>query len=101
MNKKMIPTVLVSVGLVFAGAAAANAVVTYPAEGGTWDYGVDSSTIWSNYYHSTRSHGSSVRNCHGSLTRSPNVGPGHWSHATRYDGCTGWFKTDQAYYRVY
>ncbi|MEU5692420.1 lactococcin 972 family bacteriocin [Actinosynnema sp. NPDC020468] len=28
--------------------------------GGTWDYGVDSARVWSNYYHGSKCHGSSV-----------------------------------------
>lgn len=87
----MITAVILSFGIAFA-------VVEYPPEGGKWDYGTDSEYIWSNYSHKTRHHGSSVRNCHGDLRRSVNVGPGEWSHASREDGCKG--KIDRAYYRV-
>lgn len=81
-----------------ASVGVADAAVEYPKEGGKWEYGTDGPSIWSNYYHKTRSHGSSVRNCHGDLTRSPVVNPGQWSNASRGDGCKR--GVDQAYYRV-
>ncbi len=89
---------LLSAALVLGGASAAMATIAYPPEGGTWDYGTSGSVIWSDYHHPSRSHGSSVENCDGNLTRSPTVLPGQWSHAQRNDGCT--FAVDYAYYRV-
>lgn len=89
---------VLSASLVLGGASAALATVAYPPEGGTWEYGTSSNVVYSNYYHATRSHGSSVKNCHGSLTRSPTVLKGAWSHAQRNDACSG--EIDYAYYRL-
>lgn len=51
-------------------------------DGGTWYYGTDWSVVWSNFYHPTRCHGSSVRTYNGLITvRSARTAPGRWSHA--------------------
>lgn len=97
--KKTIVTLLSAATIAVAPSVYAVAVTSYPS-GGTWEYSTDGSTIWSNYYHSKKSHGSSVRNCKGKLTRSPNVTKGKWANALRTDGCTGLGEIDQAYYRV-
>ena len=55
-------------GLLFGGAAAANAE-TVNVGGGTWDYGVDklfTMSTWSNYHHPSRAHGSTA--CSSSTT---------------------------------
>lgn len=38
--QRTITTVAASVGLIFSGAAAANAITENPIEGGTWNYGL-------------------------------------------------------------
>ncbi|MBO3663076.1 lactococcin 972 family bacteriocin [Microbacterium stercoris] len=58
MKKKSLGTILaVGVGLTFAVASpvAANAALEYPA-GGTWYYGVTGNSVYSHYYHNTKTH---------------------------------------------
>ncbi len=90
---------LIAIGSVGGGFTAVQAAVQCPNNaGGNWDYGTDGPTIWSNFYHGSRSHGSSVKNWAGNLTRSPNVMKGSWANSTRNDGAKG--KIDYAYCRV-
>ena len=92
---------VLSASLILGGASAAMATTENPPEGGTWDYGTSGSLIYSNYKHDSRSHGSSVENCHGQLWRSPNVGPGSWSKVSTDHGGAAWGAVDYAYYRVF
>lgn len=67
--------------------------------GGTWDYGIMSvlpGTNWSNYYHPSRVHGSSVTGDVG-LVRSVCVAGGNTSYANAYDSNP--LRIDQAYWR--
>ncbi|QJW35926.1 lactococcin 972 family bacteriocin [Cellulosimicrobium protaetiae] len=87
-----------SVGIVAAGATAAYAT-RVSAGGGTWDYGVTSLTAsynWSDYYHGSRSHGSSVTGDDG-LDRSPCRSRGTWSYSSAWDSNP--FRVDKAYWR--
>ncbi|MFT4217246.1 MAG: lactococcin 972 family bacteriocin [Micropruina sp.] len=96
--KKALVTAGLVAGLTFAGAAAASATVV-SAGGGTWDYGVTNllpSTNWSNYYHGSKKHGSSVEGDAG-LVRSPCVAKNRWSYASAWD--TNPFRIDHAYWR--
>ncbi|MFG2330383.1 lactococcin 972 family bacteriocin [Streptomyces sp. NPDC048604] len=93
---KMIAKLGVATGaLVMAAATPALATIEYPSAGGTWDYGTNSSIVWSDYYHGGRCHGSTSV---GSYTdRSPNTSAGYWSitSAPERDGVA-----DKSYYRV-
>ena len=100
IKRKSLMVGVLSASLILGGAGAATAETAYPDEGGTWDYGTSGSFIWSNYLHETRSHGSSVKNCHGQLWRSPNVLAGSWSNVSTDQGCPNWGDVDYAYYRV-
>jgi lactococcin 972 family bacteriocin len=65
------------------------------AEGGTWDYGVNSKDVYSNYFHGKRKHGSSVKNGDGVNRRSALVNKNTWSRVSlekKYPG-------NKAYYR--
>ncbi|GEM_PF-523036 len=87
-----------SLGLVAAGATAAYAT-RVSAGGGIWDYGVTSLTAsynWSDYYHSSRVHGSSVTGDSG-LARSLCRGGGSWATARAWDSNP--FRIDKAYWR--
>lgn len=57
----------------------------YPPEGGTWSYGTTGAfgggTIYSDYLHNSRAHGSTVVNADGVIDRSPVASAGSWSHA--------------------
>ncbi len=55
--------------------------------GGTWNYGVGFTGSYSDYYHATREHSSTVRK--GAKGDKDFDGPGNWSKArlTEYSGC--------------
>lgn len=61
--------------------------------GGTWYYGVDSGTNWSEYYHTSLVHRASVSNGNG-LVRSSCYGPYLWAYAEEPSTLTG----NQAYW---
>ncbi|MEU2338512.1 lactococcin 972 family bacteriocin [Streptomyces sp. NPDC006654] len=61
--------------LVVAGAAPALAT-TVNVGGGTWDYGAGTATVWSDYYHSTKCHGSTSV---GKTIQSDTASKGNWS----------------------
>ena len=95
---KSLGAALLALGLAAGTAGTAMAAVV-SAGGGTWDYGIASlfpSTNWSNYYHVSRAHGSSVEGDEG-LKRSPNVTAGRWSYASAWDSNP--FRIDHAYWR--
>ncbi|MFJ7985749.1 lactococcin 972 family bacteriocin [Streptomyces sp. NPDC096351] len=56
--KRSLKIALATGALVIAGAAPALATITYPAEGGEWDHGAGTATVWSDYYHPSVCHGS-------------------------------------------
>ena len=95
---KSLGVALLALGLTAGTAGTAMAVVA-SAGGGTWDYGIANllpGTNWSNYYHGSRAHGSSVEGDAG-LVRSPNVAAGRWSYASAWDSNP--FRIDHAYWR--
>ncbi|MCU1528211.1 MAG: lactococcin family bacteriocin [Frondihabitans sp.] len=65
------------------------------AEGGTWEYGVNSRDVYSNYLHMSRPHGSSVKNGNGVIRRSEFVRKGGWSKIHLTKASPG----NKAYYR--
>lgn len=49
---------------------------------GRWNYGTNSTVVYSRFYHPSRCHGSSVRTYNGFITvRSGKTTPGKWSNA--------------------
>ncbi|MPY58183.1 lactococcin 972 family bacteriocin [Streptomyces spongiae] len=93
--KKPLQALVVSAAFVTAAAAPALAV-TKEVGGGTWSYGTTSETVWSNYFHSSSKHGSSVRNGYGDEERSACVNADKWSYA---DLPAHPEETDYAYWR--
>lgn len=76
----------------FCGTGIAAATII-PASGGWWDYGENKYTVWSNYYHGSKDHASSVK---GSIyVRSNCVGPAQTSLAS---APSTWFR-DSSYYQ--
>ncbi len=77
------------------GALGANAVVE-GAGGGTWDHGVDYGymTVWSNYFHLNRTHGSTSCNAY-SCDRSDLVPYETWS----YSNIGATYGGNKVYYR--
>lgn len=64
------------------------------AGGGTWDHGVTSSKVWSDYIHGSKCHGSTSV---GTFTdRSPDTARGRWS---RTAAGSRDLETDKAYWR--
>lgn len=95
---RSLATTLLAVGLSLGAAGTAMAAVV-SAGGGTWDYGVTSlapSNNWSNYWHPSRVHGSSVGGDSG-VKRSSCVGANRWSRVTNWDSNP--FRIDHAYWR--
>jgi len=96
--KKIGAVVALTAVLMGSGAAAAFATTNYPAEGGTWTYGLSPGLItpYSNYYHPSRCHGSSVYDDWGSAS-SINTAGGHQSQASTSGTI---FTHNRYYYRV-
>ncbi|MFF4761520.1 lactococcin 972 family bacteriocin [Streptomyces sp. NPDC001292] len=61
--------------LVAAGATPALATIAYVG-GGTWDYGAGTATVWSDYYHPDKCHGSTSV---GKTIQSDTASKGYWS----------------------
>jgi lactococcin 972 family bacteriocin len=78
------------------GSIAPNYTVT-PEGGGSWTYGTNgpNNTAFSNFYHASRRHGSSVQNGQGHVSRSPDTAGG----ATAKSSITKTFAGNNAYYR--
>lgn len=94
--KSTIAAVGLSAALALGGTVAANAVTVYPAEGGTWNYGL-SAGVWAySDYLVNRCHGTTVINDWGT-SRSPNTAAGYWSNAGL--NATPW-TNNKYYYRV-
>lgn len=93
--EKPLKTLVASAVMVVATAAPALAV-TKEVGGGTWDYGATDRTVWSNYYHSSKNHGSSVLNGYNETERSACVGRNKWSYA---DLPAHPDETDEAFWR--
>ncbi|WP_080793551.1 lactococcin 972 family bacteriocin [Corynebacterium pacaense] len=80
-------------GLTVSGAAAASAT-TINIDGGVWDYGVGSGTVWSNYFHNGKSHGSTAV---GTITSDSGcTNRNTWSRASAPSKVIG---TNKTYYR--
>ncbi len=88
---------LVLAGAISIGSAAvAMAATAYPAQGGRWDYGLSGTTYFSNYWHPSANHGSSVI-VNGVLNRSACSAPNVTSTASRF--AWPWYSRS-AYYRI-
>ncbi|MBF0772932.1 lactococcin 972 family bacteriocin [Mammaliicoccus sciuri] len=69
-------------------------------DGGTWNYGVSSQYVWSNYYHGKKTHYTSVRGRY--WATSGYTPKGRWSKisAQKRPGWQIW-KVNKAYYGFY
>lgn len=92
LRRKIAVAIAAGVGTVGI-ATPALATIAYP-EGGIWDYGTGGGIVWSDYYHGSRCHGSSVQGQY--YYRSPNTAAGRWSIADAPDRV---FAVDHSYYR--
>ncbi|MGO4586217.1 lactococcin 972 family bacteriocin [Arthrobacter sp. 2RAF6] len=96
MNMKKALAGLALTGALSSVAGTAVAATQYPVEGGHWNYGFNGVGIYSDYFHGSRCHGSSVWNDWGN-NRSIDVSPGQWSNS--WLGATPW-TNNKYYYRV-
>lgn len=81
---------LCSVGI----AATASAETSTPA-GGVWNYGTGGGWVWSDYFHPSKCHGSSVQ---GKWFDSDTASAGRWSEAQAEDR---WYAVDRSWYKSY
>lgn len=58
-NRNRITGAVLAGALTLAGTGVAGATIV-SIDGGTWDYGSDSSTVWSDYFHNGVPHGSTA-----------------------------------------
>lgn len=49
--RRLTASTLLVGALIFGAATAAASAIVYPPEGGTWDRGVGTEYVWSDYYH--------------------------------------------------
>jgi len=85
----------ISLALAVGIMAPASATISHPA-GGTWDHGVNSTQVWSNYYNATKTwHKSSVESQNEGYTTSPWMSRYAWSYASQPDD---FWHIDYAYY---
>ncbi len=80
--------------LAVAAAVPASATTEYPA-GGIWNHGFSGVTLYSNYFHSFKTHRSSVQTSF-EYYSSPWTTASHWSYASAQSSLTG----NKAYYDV-
>lgn len=86
-------TIAATTGIISLGIAIpAFATVEYPA-GGVWDYGTENGIVYSDYYHPTSWHKSSVKTS--SVFSSPCTAKGYWSKASANDR---WWAVDYSYW---
>ncbi|MEV0781309.1 lactococcin 972 family bacteriocin [Streptomyces sp. NPDC050428] len=84
---------VVAVGVIVAATATpALAEISYPG-GGIWDHGLTGSTVYSDYYHPTKCHGSTSV---GTFTDRDSAFAGFWSITEATRPATG----AEAYYRT-
>lgn len=93
--KKVIASLAVSIAVLGAGATSVFATTEYVG-GGTWNYGTNDTTVWSNYYHGSKIHRSSVIGAY--YYNSGWKSPGVWSYASapERDGVV-----DESFWDVY
>ncbi|MFP1627016.1 lactococcin 972 family bacteriocin [Streptomyces sp. 5K101] len=95
MNIKKVVRLGVATGALVVATATPALAVVVNAGGGTWDYGTNSSTVWSNYYHGSLCHGSTAVGTY--TDRSPDTAAGRWSYASAPERD---FVEDKSYYRT-
>lgn len=78
------------------GSSVAASATTENVGGGTWVYNADNASNYSNYYHGSSKHRSSVQNRYG-LVRSGDKPGGQWAYASQPVAITN----NQAFWYVY
>ena len=74
--------------VIFGSLTTTSAVLAAEVGGGTWNYGVGVTGSYSDYYHGSKTHSSTVQK--GDSVDSHRVGSGSWakSRLTIYSGCS-------------
>ncbi|MEV5594274.1 lactococcin 972 family bacteriocin [Streptomyces sp. NPDC052496] len=80
-------------GVIVLGTATPALATKVNVSGGTWDYGSKDDNVYSNYYHPTACHGSSVKGKY--FASSGNTDKGLWSYASAEEAMWG----NETYYR--
>ncbi|MBC3185963.1 lactococcin 972 family bacteriocin [Corynebacterium sp. zg-331] len=81
-------------GALVAGGAAAALAIQVNVDGGTWSYGINSTHVYSNYYHPTTKHGSTAV---GTFTADSGCqDPNLWAKASAPKRS---YAVDKSYYR--
>jgi hypothetical protein len=73
--------------------AAPAAATVVDVGGGTWDYGSNSSIVWSYYFHGSNKHKTSVYN--GSYHHSNCASGGSWANSS---ASSRWYAVDSSYW---
>ena len=93
--KKTVSAFVLSCAVLGAGATAAFASTTTVDGVGRWDYGTNSSKVWSNLYHPNKTHKTSVEGS--STVDSGWVSKGNTSYAS---SGSRWWAVDKSYWDV-
>ncbi|MCR6514421.1 MAG: lactococcin 972 family bacteriocin [Clostridium sp.] len=93
MKQKFIAIALMSI---LAVGTVTGLAKTVQVGGGTWNYGTGSGRVYSEYYHASEIHGSSVVNGNGVKDTDYNRAKGQWSDAST----SSTWKVDNSYYHV-
>lgn len=96
MKAKQIVATLTLTGVLCSIAGTAVAATQYPTQGGTWNYGLNGAGAYSDYYHGSLCHGSSVYTDWDN-DRSIDVVPGRWANAFAWGN---WWTNNRYYYRT-
>lgn len=91
--RRVLATLVVGGTVVAGGAVAAQAATDYVG-GGTWNHGVNSSIVWSDYYHGSTCHGATSV---GTYTDRASASAGRWAMT---DAPSRWYAVDKAYWRT-
>ncbi|MEU3183818.1 lactococcin 972 family bacteriocin [Streptomyces sp. NPDC006923] len=83
----------IAAGALVVGTAAPALATVVGVGGGTWDYGADATWTWSDYYHGSKCHGSSVQGKN--YYTSGDTAAGAWANA----GAPAKLSGNQAYWR--
>jgi lactococcin 972 family bacteriocin len=91
MKKILIGTML---AICFCTGTIVQATTAYPSEGGQWNYGYTVLGAYSDYFHSSKKHGSTVVNSSTGVKNDATANAGYWSQAflqTTYSGCSFYY----------
>lgn len=82
-KKKTILSIVLTTAILTCGVITASANYCEP-DGGKWQYGIDDyqGTVYSNYWHPSLKHYTSVKGYQGYVAQSAHVGPNEWANVS-------------------